>query len=86
MSLLSCWIAWAPGRVMINAYGPTEATVYASISAPLTICSVVPIGAPVAGGALFILDAGCARWRPASSVSCTSRAAVWGPDIGAGPP
>ncbi|SER98438.1 non-ribosomal peptide synthase domain TIGR01720/amino acid adenylation domain-containing protein, partial [Mycobacterium sp. 88mf] len=47
---------WAPGRVMINAYGPTEATVYASISAPLAADSVVPIGAPVAGGALFILD------------------------------
>ncbi|HYB83604.1 MAG TPA: condensation domain-containing protein, partial [Mycobacterium sp.] len=48
---------WAPGRVMINAYGPTETPVYASISAPLTPGSgVVPIGAPVSGAALFVLD------------------------------
>src|SRR5262249_44269892 len=48
---------WAPGRVMINAYGPTETTVYASISAPLAAGSgVVPIGSPVPGAALFVLD------------------------------
>ena len=48
---------WAPGRVMLNAYGPTEATVYASISAPLAAGSgVVPIGSPVPGAALFVLD------------------------------
>src|SRR6476646_1619788 len=48
---------WAPGRVMINGYGPTETTVYATISAPLTPDSaVVPIGAPVPGAALFVLD------------------------------
>ena len=51
---------WAPGRVMINGYGPTETTVYATISAPLTAGSgVVPIGAPVPGAALFVLDAWC---------------------------
>ncbi|WP_441964820.1 amino acid adenylation domain-containing protein, partial [Mycolicibacterium houstonense] len=48
---------WAPGRVMINGYGPTETTVYATISAPLQAGSgVVPIGVPVPGAALFVLD------------------------------
>ncbi len=48
---------WAPGRVMINGYGPTETTVYATISAPLTPdAAVVPIGTPVPGAALFVLD------------------------------
>ncbi|MEB4212375.1 non-ribosomal peptide synthetase, partial [Mycobacterium sp. 94-17] len=48
---------WAPGRVMINAYGPTETTMCVAISAPLTAGSpVVPIGAPVPGAALFVLD------------------------------
>ncbi|MGW4098909.1 amino acid adenylation domain-containing protein, partial [Mycobacterium sp. NPDC004974] len=52
---------WAPGRVVINAYGPTEATIYASMSAPLEKIrgdgpNVVPIGAPVSTAALFVLD------------------------------
>jgi amino acid adenylation domain-containing protein/non-ribosomal peptide synthase protein (TIGR01720 family) len=48
---------WAPGRVMINAYGPTEATVYAAMSAPLSAGSgQVPIGSPVPGAAVFVLD------------------------------
>jgi non-ribosomal peptide synthetase component F len=53
---------WAPGRVLINAYGPTEATVYAAMSAPLAAGSgVVPIGSPVSGAGLFVLDAGLRR-------------------------
>nr|AKO90064.1 MPS1 [Mycobacterium avium subsp. paratuberculosis] len=49
---------WAPGRTMINAYGPTEATVYTAISAPLQPGSPagVPIGFPVPGAGLFVLD------------------------------
>ncbi|MCV7002815.1 amino acid adenylation domain-containing protein, partial [Mycolicibacterium alvei] len=48
---------WAPGRVMINGYGPTETTVYATISTPLVPgSSSVPVGVPVPGAALFVLD------------------------------
>ena len=47
---------WAPGRVMINAYGPTETTMCVAISAPLTPGTGVPIGSPVPMAALFVLD------------------------------
>ncbi|WP_156765151.1 AMP-binding protein, partial [Mycobacterium sp. 1245852.3] len=48
---------WAPGRVMVNAYGPTETTMCVAISAPLSAgAGVVPIGSPVSGAALFVLD------------------------------
>ncbi|HEX9834349.1 MAG TPA: amino acid adenylation domain-containing protein, partial [Mycobacterium sp.] len=55
---------WASAeRMMINAYGPTEATIYAAMSAPLSPGSdVAPIGSPVPGAALMVLD----KWlRPA---------------------
>ena len=48
---------WAPGRVMINAYGPTETTIVVMLSAPLVAGSgAPPIGSPVPGAALFVLD------------------------------
>ncbi|WP_142256539.1 AMP-binding protein, partial [Mycobacterium colombiense] len=48
---------WAPGRVMVNAYGPTETTMCVAISAPLTQGSgTPPVGSPVSGAALFVLD------------------------------
>jgi amino acid adenylation domain-containing protein len=58
---------WAPGRLMINGYGPTE-TWYTSFSAPLEAdAGVVPIGVPVPGAAFFVLD-GWLRPVPAGVV------------------
>src|SRR5277367_1338573 len=53
---------------MVNAYGPTETTVIVAISAPLVAGSgAPPIGSPVPGAALFVLD-GWLRPVPAGVV------------------
>ena len=49
---------WATGRLMTNAYGPTETTMCVAVSPPLIAGSgTPPIGAPVPGAAFFVLDA-----------------------------
>ncbi|WP_156675187.1 amino acid adenylation domain-containing protein, partial [Mycobacterium sp. E2989] len=48
---------WAPGRTMVNVYGPTEATIFTTASTPLAAKSgAPPIGSAVPGAALFVLD------------------------------
>ncbi|WP_432587792.1 amino acid adenylation domain-containing protein [Streptomyces sp. HD1123-B1] len=55
---------WAPGRRMVNAYGPTESTVAVSMSEPLTAgAGTPPIGAPVHGTRAYVLD-GALRLAP----------------------
>jgi amino acid adenylation domain-containing protein len=49
--------AWAPGRAMFNAYGPTETTIWATCTAPLSAGQPVDIGAPIPGVCALVLDA-----------------------------
>ncbi|NEE27555.1 AMP-binding protein, partial [Streptomyces sp. SID7982] len=49
---------YAPGRTMVNAYGPTETSVCATMSAPLSAGPATPpIGTPVTAAEAHVLDA-----------------------------
>ncbi len=72
--------AWAPGRQMINNYGPTEATIWAT-SAPLAAGRPVTIGAPIPGMCALVLDARLTRCRWGWSVSCIWPGRGWPRDM-----
>jgi pristinamycin I synthase-3/4 len=48
---------WAPGRRMLDAYGPTESTICATVSDPLSPGGGAPIGRPVRDTRIHVLDA-----------------------------
>ncbi|MBL1075355.1 amino acid adenylation domain-containing protein [Nocardia sp. 2] len=50
---------WSAGRCLVNAYGPTEATIWSTVSCPLQLpdpVTPVPIGTPVVGARCYVLD------------------------------
>lgn len=49
---------WAPGRQMMNIYGPTEGTITTTASGPLVGGQVTPIGRPVSNVQVYVLDEG----------------------------
>ncbi|MER7004922.1 amino acid adenylation domain-containing protein [Dactylosporangium sp. NPDC000555] len=47
---------WSAGRTMVNAYGPTESTVMATMSAPLSGRVSPPLGRPITDTRVYLLD------------------------------
>ncbi|WP_433734053.1 amino acid adenylation domain-containing protein [Nocardia sp. CA-129566] len=47
---------WADNRTVLNEYGPTETTIAATLTTPMTADELVTIGRPVCGASIWILD------------------------------
>ncbi|KAF0846566.1 non-ribosomal peptide synthetase [Nocardia caishijiensis] len=54
--LVARWCGGTDGRTMVNLYGPTEYTIWATGSGPLSATEPVTIGTPVRGAATLVLD------------------------------
>ena len=48
---------WAPSVPIVNAYGPTEATIYATVGTLDPMTGEFPIGRPIANMRVYVLDA-----------------------------
>ncbi|MFE6158654.1 amino acid adenylation domain-containing protein [Streptomyces sp. NPDC056486] len=71
---------WSEGRRMINAYGPTESTIVATLSAPLSGSALPPIGSPLPNTQVYLLDDAL---RPVP-VGCAGDLHIAGPHLARG--
>ncbi|MFD0346369.1 AMP-binding protein [Kitasatospora aburaviensis] len=78
----------ATGVPLLNAYGPTETVVTATVhraERTAADAGAVPIGSPSATAGPTCWTTGCGRWRPASPASSTSAGRCWPSATTAGP-
>ncbi|TQM28528.1 non-ribosomal peptide synthetase [Nocardia bhagyanarayanae] len=68
------------GRSMMNSYGPAEATVAATFSAPLVPGETAELGAPMPGFGLVVLD----RWLRPAPVGTIGELYLMGPGLARG--
>ncbi|WP_156744211.1 non-ribosomal peptide synthetase, partial [Mycobacterium sp. E740] len=72
---------WAPGRVMINEYGPTEATMWVALSRPLSAgADLMPISPPLPKAAFFVLN----RWLHPVPAGVIGELYLAGPQLASG--
>ena len=68
---------WSAGRVLVNAYGPTEATVEVAVWRCRPDAGQVLIGAPMANTRVYVLEPGCAPCPRGWPGSCTWPGPSW---------